>query len=66
MPPPKNKGGSKKSKEASDDAESSNKQKGAQSINVRHILVCDQVLLYACLAYASFVSAKNIPGKKKH
>ena len=39
MPAKNNKGGSKKAKDASDDAEGSKKQKGAQSINVRHILV---------------------------
>ncbi|KAK5090040.1 Peptidyl-prolyl cis-trans isomerase pin4 [Lithohypha guttulata] len=39
MPPSKNKSGSKKSKDAGDDdSGSSSKQKGAQSINVRHIL----------------------------
>ena len=39
MPPPKNKGGSKKTKGAEDEAGSSKKSKAAQSINVRHILV---------------------------
>lgn len=38
MAPPKNKGGNKKSKDTNDSAEGSKKQKGAQSINVRHIL----------------------------